>query len=115
MPEGSVTVSMETPGPRGSRTFDSIGTYCVPILANVRTAGNLATQFIPVARIDTVSPGPAAGPLVPKMPGLASSTPVSRRFERPPAVSTAISSAVDGGTSGQRKSIRSVEADKTGA
>src|ERR1019366_3573615 len=91
-----------------------MGTYCVPIRTNGRTVGNFLSQFIPVARIDTVPPGCAVGPSVAKIPGLASWTLVSTRFERPAAVSIAISSEVDGGTAGQRKSTRSDEAYKTG-
>jgi hypothetical protein len=79
-----------------------------PILANNLVVGNLANQFIPVARIDTVPPGrmrsaSAADPVA-KIPGLASSTLVSSRFESPDAVSTAMVKAVAGGTAGQRNS-----------
>src|SRR5258708_9236591 len=96
-----------------------MGTYCVPIRTNSLTAGNFASQFIPVARIDIVPPGrmrsaPAANSPVVKIPGLASPTLVSTWFERPAAVSTAISSEVEGGTAGQRKSIRSDASYKTG-
>src|ERR1017187_4888183 len=96
-----------------------MGTYCVPIRTKGSTVGNFASQFIPVARIDTVPPGrrrsdPLFHPPVAKIPGLASSTLVSTRFESPATVSTAISSEVDGGTAGQRKSTRSDETYKTG-
>ena len=106
---GNVTVSLETPGVSRSGVFDSMATERSPILANSRVVGNLANQFIPVARIDTVPPGrmrsgPAADPPVTKIPGLASSTLVSSRFESPDAVSTAMVKAVAGGTAGQRNS-----------
>jgi len=77
-------------------------------------AGNFASQSSPVARIDRVAAVSGAGQAVVKIPGLDSSTVVSMRLERPAAVSTAIPSEVEGGTAGQRKSIRLDEAYRTG-
>jgi hypothetical protein len=104
-----VKVSLATPGASRSGTMDSTGTDRPPILAKRRTVGNFASQFIPVARIDTVPPGrmrsgPAVGTPPAKIPGLACSTLVSSRFESPDGVSIAISRAVAGGTAGQRNS-----------
>lgn len=94
--------------------IDSMDRYCVPARTIGRIVWNLSTQLIPVARIERVAPASPAGRRVVKIPGLASSTFVSIRFESPAAVSTAIASPVAGGTLGQRKSIWSDEAYKIG-